>query len=67
MSSDEALKLANKLQAALDNWIFGKRGLANTVGADKEAPSEVNIVIDLHGKSHEFSSLQAVPPEIMNQ
>ena len=67
MSSDEALKFADKLQAAIDNWISRKRGLANTVGADKEALSEVNIVIDLHGKSYEFSSLQAVPPEIMNQ
>ena len=67
MSSDKALKFTVKLQAVLDDWISRKRGLANMVSADQEAPSEVNIVIDLHGKSHEFSSLQAVPPDIMNQ
>ena len=67
MSSNEALEFADKLQAALDDWISRKRGLINTFGADQEAPSGMNIVIDLHSKSHEFSSLQAVPPDIMNQ
>ena len=60
MSSKDALVIADRLQAALDNWVTKKRGLVNTVGDQKlKAPGEeANVtedgpaIVELDGKTH---------------
>jgi hypothetical protein len=78
MSSKDALVIADRLQAALDNWFTKKRGLANTVGrpvgGSKASDEETNVTDDspatfeLDGKTHTSDDgWDSVPSAVVNK